>query len=74
MERKQYLDINKGEDILLVVLDHTIQYFSGLDERSVFGLTVERIINSFHMTLLMLISGYIKNVHGLTDYEYSKSN
>ena len=60
--RKPYIDIVKGIAILLVVIGHCIQYGSGslfLSEHLYFGSILYRAIYSFHMSLFMLISGFL---------------
>lgn len=60
--RSNYLDILKGYAIILVVFGHCIQYGSGLQAMSnglYFDNKVFQMIYSFHMPLLMLISGYL---------------
>lgn len=60
-ERDVYCDVIKGIAIFLVVFGHCIQFGSGLTylgEARYFEDNVFVIIYSFHMALLMLISGY----------------
>lgn len=60
--RSNYLDILKGYAIILVVFGHCIQYGSGQQAMSngvYFDNKVFQMIYSFHMPLLMLISGYL---------------
>lgn len=58
-KRNQLLDITKGIAIIMVILGHAIQQYSGLDSRSALNLGIERFILSFHMPLFMLVSGYL---------------
>lgn len=61
-ERNKYIDIVKCIAIFLVVLGHCIQYGSGklyIQNELFFDNIIFKIIYSFHMPLLMLISGYL---------------
>lgn len=58
-DRNQLLDVTKGLAITLVVLGHAVQQYSGLGEREVLDLWIERYLISFHMPLFMLVSGYL---------------
>ncbi len=60
--RNAYLDIVKGLAIMLVVYGHSIQYGNGvkyLDSAHYFDNWLYMILNSFHMPLFMLLSGYL---------------
>lgn len=70
-ERDVYYDAVKGIAIFLVVFGHCIQFGSGLPylgEACYFDDNTFKIIYSFHMALLMLISGYF---FGYTVQKYS---
>lgn len=60
-ERNLYIDIIKAVNIILVIVGHCIQYGSGKEFLQ--GLFFENpifiFIYSFHMSLFMLISGYL---------------
>ena len=61
-ERNLYIDLVKAVAIILVVLGHCIQYGSGslyLSSTTFFENKAFIFIYSFHMPLLMLISGYL---------------
>lgn len=61
-QRNLYFDIVKGIAIILVVIGHCIQYGSGtkmLTERLFYNALSFRAIYSFHMSLFMLVSGYL---------------
>lgn len=57
--RNLTLDVAKGIGILLVILGHAFQFGTGLDTKGAMGLDLEKFIISFHMSLFMLISGYL---------------
>lgn len=60
-KREELPDILKGIAILLVVIGHNIQYGTGqsyFETRQYFNNWAFKTIYSFHMPLLMLISGY----------------
>ena len=61
-ERNTYLDILKAISIIFVIVGHCIQYGSGMDfllYGGAFYNPVYIFIYSFHMPLLMIISGYL---------------
>lgn len=61
-ERSKYLDILKGIAVILVVVGHSIQFGSGQDflkNALYWNNSVFSFIYSFHMSLFMLISGYL---------------
>ncbi len=57
-EKRDFINILRGLAIFLVLWGHAIQYFSTGDF-DFFENTVFKAIYSFHMPLLMLISGYL---------------
>lgn len=57
MEREEWLDQLKGFSIFLVVYGHCIQYL-GLSG-TFWNNRIFQIIYSFHMSLFMMISGYL---------------
>lgn len=57
--RNELLDIVKAVAILLVIFGHAVQFGSGLDIEQALNLRTERFILSFHMSLFMLVSGYL---------------
>ena len=60
MDKKEsfYWDLVKGAAIFLMLWGHCIQY-CGLEDVNCFRDSVFRTIYSFHMPLLMLVSGYL---------------
>ena len=64
-ERNKTIDAIKGFAIILVVLAHAIQRNILNSESNIIGL----LINSFHMHLLMFLSGYVV-AHSISKPEY----
>lgn len=58
-KRNQLLDAVKGIAIILVVLGHSVQFCSGLNNFDALSLPISRFIISFHMPLFMIVSGYL---------------
>lgn len=58
-KRSEFLDISKGIAIFLMLWGHCIQYCVAESDVDYFENTVFKIIYSFHMPMLMLISGYL---------------
>ena len=54
-ERNSLIDVLKGFAIILVVMGHSSQWFSGDDRSNPFYVT----IYAFHMPLFMFLSGYV---------------
>ena len=54
-ERNPLIDVLKGFTIILVVMGHASQWFSGDDRTNPFYVT----IYAFHMPLFMFLSGYV---------------
>lgn len=60
--RKNFIDVLRGIAIILMILGHNIQFGSGkeyLEQQLYFENIIFKIIYSFHMPLLMIISGYL---------------
>lgn len=58
-KRNEFIDIIKGFAIILVIIGHCIQYNYGNNIIGFFNNSVVKFIYSFHMPLLMLVSGYL---------------
>ena len=54
-QRNLLIDVLKGFTIILVVMGHASQWFSGDDRSNPFYVT----IYAFHMPLFMFLSGYV---------------
>ena len=61
-KRSPYIDIVKAILIILVVIGHSIQYGSGptyIEKQLFFENYIFKFIYSFHMSLFIMISGYL---------------
>ena len=65
-ERNPLIDVLKGFTIILVVIGHACQWFSG-DDRSQ---PLYTTIYAFHMPLFMFLSGYVSFNTCLSGFKY----
>lgn len=57
-EKRRYIDFLKGVAIIMMLWGHTIQYLTP-ESMDFFDNSLYKIIYSFHMPVLMVISGYL---------------